>query len=464
MSVLIVLLALAALMLLAYRGYSVILFAPVAALAAVLLTDPRLVFPLYSGVFMARLASFVALYFPVFLLGAVFGKMIEISGFARSITSSLVRAVGPEGSILSVVTTGALLTYGGVSLFVVAFSIYPFAAELFREAAIPKRLIPASIGLGAFTFTMDALPGSPQIQNIIPTTFFHTDAWAAPRLGLLGGAYVFLVGMAYLEFRRRRARKAGEGYGEGHRNEPAPPGQERLPHPFVAVMPLVLVPLLNALLASWIGRAYGHRFEFGSFGMAKVVPVDVDAVRAIWAVEAALLAGILLVVFLSLGRIRSSFNSAAGAAVSGAMLATLNTGSEYGFGAVIALLPGFKVVSEFLSQAIHNTLLNIAVQTNVLAGITGSASGGMSIVLASMGETYLGQAQAAGIPAEVLHRVTAMASGGMDSLPHNGAIITLLAITGLTHRQSYKDIFAVTLIKTSAVLVVIALYYLFRIS
>ena len=451
-------------MLLAYRGYSVILFAPVAALTAVLLTDPRLIFPFYSGVFMVRLASFVGLYFPVFLLGAVFGKLIEISGFARSITRALVRMAGPGKSVFSVVAVCGLLTYGGVSLFVVAFSIYPFAAELFREARIPKRLIPATIALGAFTFTMDALPGSPQIQNIIPTTFFHTDAWAAPRLGLLGGAYVFLAGMAYLEFRRRQARKAGEGYGEGHLNEPAPCGEERLPHAAVALLPLVLVALLNKLLTSWIGRAYGHSFEFSLFSATKVAPVDVDAVRAIWAVEGALLAAILLVVLLSFGRIRSAFNRAAGAAVSGALLAAVNTGSEYGFGAVIALLPGFQVVNEFLSQAIHNTLLNVAVRTNILAGITGSASGGMSIVLASMGDTYLRQAQAAGIPAEVLHRVTAMASGGMDTLPHNGAVITLLAITGLTHRQSYKDIFAMTLIKVTAVAVVIGLYYWFGIS
>jgi H+/gluconate symporter-like permease len=228
----------------------------------------------------------------------------------------------------------------------------------------------------------------------------------------------------------------------------------------VAVLPLLLVAPLSKLLTLWIGRVYGHSFEIGS----KVAPVDVDAVRAIWALEGALLAAILLVVFLSFGRIRSAFHSAAGAAVSGAMLAALNTGSEYGFGAVIALLPGFKVVNEFLSQAIHNTLLNVAVQTNILAGITGSASGGMSIVLASMGETYLRQAQAAGVPAEVLHRVTAMASGGMDTLPHNGAVITLLAITGLTHRQSYKDIFAMTLIKTTAVVLVIGLYYMFGIN
>jgi H+/gluconate symporter-like permease len=311
---------------------------------------------------------------------------------------------------------------------------------------------------------MDALPGSPQIQNIIPTTFFHTDSWAAPRLGLLGGAYMFLVGMIYLEFRRRGARSAGEGYGKGHLNEPAPTGEDKLPRPALAVLPLILVVLLNKLFTLWIGRAYGHSFEFVSLGANKVGPVDVDAVRAIWAVEGALLAALFLVLFLSFGRIRSALGGATSAAVSGAMLATLNTGSEYGFGAVIALLPGFRVVDEFLSHAIHNTLLDVAVRTNILAGITGSSSGGLSIVLASMGETFLAQARAAGISAEVLHRVTAMASGGMDTLPHNGAVITLLAITGLTHRQAYKDIFAMTIVKTTAVGVVIGAYYLFGIS
>jgi len=147
-------------------------------------------------------------------------------------------------------------------------------------------------------------------------------------------------------------------------------------------------------------------------------------------------------------------------AVGGAMLAALNTGSEYGFGGVISSLPGFRAINQFLAAAISDPLLNAAVTTTALAGITGSASGGMSIALALMGPAYLEQARAAGIPAEVLHRVTAMASGGMDTLPHNGAIITLLAVTGLTHRQSYRDIFAITLIKSSAVFVVIGVYYL----
>ena len=172
----------------------------------------------------------------------------------------------------------------------------------------------------------------------------------------------------------------------------------------------------------------------------------------------ALFASILVIVMSGWARIRRSFRSAAGTAVGGAMLAALNTGSEYGFGAVIAVLPGFRAVNDFLARTIEDTLLNIAVTTNALAAITGSASGGLSIVLGSLGATYLERAQAAGIPPDVLHRVAAMASGGMDTLPHNGAVITLLAVTGLTHRSSYRDIFAMTLFKVAAAFFSIALY------
>ncbi|WP_227977741.1 GntP family permease [Arenimonas daejeonensis] len=186
MSFLIVLAALCFLMLVAYRGYSVILFAPVAAMGAVLLTDPTLVAPMFTGLFMDKMVGFLKLYFPVFLLGAIFGKLIEVSGFSKSIVAATIRLFGPERAMLSIVTVCALLTYGGVSLFVVVFAVYPFAAELFRQADIPKRLIPGTIALGAFTFTMDALPGTPQIQNIIPASFFGTDAWAAPVLGTPG--------------------------------------------------------------------------------------------------------------------------------------------------------------------------------------------------------------------------------------------------------------------------------------
>jgi H+/gluconate symporter-like permease len=154
----------------------------------------------------------------------------------------------------------------------------------------------------------------------------------------------------------------------------------------------------------------------------------------------------------------AKFADGSKAAVGGALLASMNTASEYGFGGVIALLPGFGFIKEAL-QAIPNPLVNAAVSVTVLAGITGSASGGMSIALAAMSEQFIASAQAANIPLEVLHRVAAMASGGMDTLPHNGAVITLLAVTGLTHRQAYKDIFVITMTKTVAVFFVIGVYY-----
>jgi H+/gluconate symporter-like permease len=453
------LLALGFLMFVAYRGFSVILFAPVAAVLAVLLTDPHLVPPFFSGIFMERMVAFVKLYFPVFLLGAIFGKLIEVSGFARSIIRAVLNAVGPNRSILAIVIVCAVLTYGGVSLFVVAFAVYPFGAEMFRLAKIPKRLLPATIALGAFTFTMDALPGSPQIQNIIPTTFFQTDAWAAPWLGLCGGMTVFVAGSLYLEWRRRQAQRTGEGYGAAHQNEPSGLSDEELPHPFLAILPLILVGVLNKLFTIAIPAAYGKSFDFLSAGVPQVAPVEVDKVAAIWAVEGALLAAIVLVIVTSFRRIRLVFSTATHAAVGGSMLAALNTGSEYGFGAVIAALPGFRSVSEFLSATIRDPLVNVAVTTNTLAGITGSASGGMSIALAAMGQQYLEAARSAGISPEVLHRVAAMASGGMDTLPHNGAIITLLTVTGLTHRHAYGDIFVMTIIKSLAVFFVIGLYY-----
>ncbi len=462
MAFLIVLAALVFLMWVAYRGHSVILFAPVAALGAVLLTDPSLVAPMFTGLFMDKMVGFLKLYFPVFLLGAVFGKLIEVSGFSKSIVSATIRLVGAQRAMLAIVLVCALLTYGGVSLFVAVFAVYPFAAELFRQSDIPKRLIPGTIALGAFTFTMDALPGTPQIQNIIPTSFFGTDAWAAPWLGTMGGVFVLIVGLIYLDWRRRAALKAGEGYGDARTlvNEPAQFSGGALAHPLVAILPLALVGVSNKLFTAWIPKLYGGSHEFVPAVVGNAAPVvqEVSKVAAIWAVEGALLVGIAAVIAFAWKPVIASFAEGTKSAIGGALLASMNTASEYGFGAVIAALPGFLVVANALG-AIPNPLVNEAVTVTALAGITGSASGGMSIALAAMADTFIANANAAGIPMEVLHRVAAMASGGMDTLPHNGAVITLLAVTGLTHRQAYKDIFAITVIKTLAVFVVIGLFY-----
>jgi H+/gluconate symporter-like permease len=459
MSFVIVLLALALLMFVAYRGFSVIMFAPVCALLAVLFTDPALVLPMFSGVFMDKMVGFIKSYLPVFLLGAVFGKVIELSGFARSIVLAVIKLVGRERSMLSIVLVCALLTYGGVSLFVVVFAVYPFAAEMFRQGGIPKRLIPGTIALGAFTFTMDALPGSPQIQNIIPTTFFKTDTWAAPWMGVIGAVFILVVGLAYLEWRRRQAARAGEGYGTRLVNEPEPFTEEKLPNAWLAVSPLVIVGVMNIVLTKLIPRFYGDTHTAQLAGMAKPLTTQVSSVVAIWAVEGALLLGILTVVVLAFKPIMERFAEGSKTAIAGALLAATNTASEYGFGGVIAALPGFLVIAEGL-KAIPGVLVNEAITVTALAGITGSASGGMSIALATMADSFIAGAQSAGIPLEVLHRVAAMASGGMDTLPHNGAVITLLAVTGLTHKDSYRDIFAITLVKSAAVFVVIGVYYL----
>ncbi|MCJ0824996.1 GntP family permease [Luteimonas sp. 50] len=462
MAFVIVLAALCFLMYVAYRGHSVILFAPVAALGAVLLTDPALVAPMFTGLFMDKMVGFLKLYFPVFLLGAVFGKVIELSGFSKSIVAATIKVVGAQRAILSIVLVCALLTYGGVSLFVVVFAVYPFAAELFRQAGIPKRLIPGTIALGAFTFTMDALPGTPQIQNIIPSSFFGTNAWAAPWLGTIGAVFILIVGMAYLDWRRRVAQRKGEGYGDeaALRNEPAAFAGGKLANPLVAIAPLVLVGVANKLLTLWIPQWYGQSHSFVPAVIGNPAPVvqEVQKIAAIWAVEGALLLGIACVLAFAWKTVAAGFAEGSKAAIGGALLAGMNTASEYGFGAVIAALPGFLVVANALA-AIPDPLVNEAITVTALAGITGSASGGMGIALAAMSETFIANAQAAGIPLEVFHRIAAMASGGMDTLPHNGAVITLLAVTGLTHRQAYKDVFAITLIKTLAVFVVIGVFY-----
>lgn len=457
MDFLTVLFALCLLMFVAYRGFSVILFAPIAALLAVLLTQPSAVPPMFTGVFMDKMAGFIRLYFPVFLLGAVFGKVIELSGFSKAIVRAVIGIVGAQRAMLSIVLVCAILTYGGVSLFVVVFAVYPFAAEMFRSSDIPKRLIPGTVALGAFSFTMDALPGTPQIQNIIPTTFFGTTTWAAPALGVIGSIFIFTLGMAYLEWRRRSAQARGEGYGAGHMNEPEPISEEGLPNAWIAIAPLVVVGVMNKVLTLAIPAVYGTTHEV-TLAMAHPLVTQVGPVTAIWAVMGALILGILTVLAFAWRTVASRFAEGTKAAVGGSLLASMNTASEYGFGGVIASLPGFLVIAGAL-QAIPDALVKTAVTVSVLAGITGSASGGLSIALAAMADQFKAAAEAANIPFEVLHRVAAMASGGMDTLPHNGAVITLLAVTGLTHRQSYGDIFAITVLKTLAVFFVILVYY-----
>ncbi len=447
----------------AYMGFSVILFAPVFALLAAALQGLP-VMPSYTELFMAKAVVYVKAFFPVFMLGAVFGKVMEDTLLAKGISHAIMEKLGHKHAVLAVVLSCAILTYGGVSLFVVVFAVYPFAAALFKEANIPKRLVPGCIALGSFTFTMDAFPGTPQIQNIIPTNFYGTNAYAAPIAGIFGGVLIFIIGMWWLEWRRKKALDKGEGYGEHTLMEPLPAAADiKLPKWYIAILPLVLVLAINFYLS----RVYtwDNSILAPLLGMKLPLMVaDVKRVVGIWALVIALVFGIVLALALGYKNLSKDqgLQKALNVGAIGSLLAIMNTASEVGYGNVIAALPGFKSIATFLlGIKIGGTpLVSEAVSVTTLAGITGSASGGMSIALDLMSKDWLAWANSIGMSPEILHRVASMASGGCDTMPHNGAVITLLAVCGLTHKTSYIDIFAMTVIKTFMVFVVIALYLL----
>jgi H+/gluconate symporter-like permease len=459
-----ILVALALLMYLAYRGVTVLLLAPAMALLAALLAGGAPLLATYTQIFMRAAGEFVILYFPLFLLGAIFGKLMSDSGSAESIANWIVGRLGAARSMLAVVLSCAVLTYGGVSLFVVAFAVYPIAAALFRQSDIPKRLIPATIALGAFTFTMTALPGTPAIQNAIPMPFFGTTPFAAPGLGIITALVMFVLGNAWLSRQAARARATGEGYGKHpdalpvpdkemreHAQgegfdvlalEPAAPRARAQPVFALAIAPVVLVIALNYVFSTWIIPGMDTEYlalpEYGA--------TTIDSVLGIWSVISALFISIVLLVAANWRRLESprlTLDDGANAS----LLPIFNTASLVGFGAVIASLAAFILIRDaVIGIGGENPLVSLALSVNILAGITGSASGGMSIALQTLGADYLARAQAVGISPDLLHRVTTVATGGLDSLPHNGAVVTLLGICGLTHREAYKDIFMVAVV------------------
>ncbi|GHE20982.1 GntP family permease [Halomonas urumqiensis] len=463
--------ALLGLMYLAYRGLSLLILAPVLATLVALVSVDTPLLASYTQVFMGAAGDFIVRYFPLFLLGAIFGKLMEKSGSAEVLASAIIQRLGDTRAILAVVLSCAVMTYGGVSLFVVAFAVYPIAAALFRQADLPKRLIPGTIALGAFTFTMTALPGTPAIQNAIPMPYFGTSPFAAPGLGILTGLVMLGLGQAWLNYRARQARLACEGYGD-HQDEAPPanhlrehaagessdlaetalrkPDQSRPSLP-LAMMPIVLVILFNLLFTAVViptmDTDYLAEPLYGT--------TSIESVRGVWSVIAALVIAILVIIGTNLKRL-APLTSTLESGANASLVPIFNTASLVGFGSVIASLAAFDSISRWVtSVGGDNPLISLAIAVNLLAGMTGSASGGMSIALATLGDTYLTMGQAAGISPELLHRVTAVATGGLDALPHNGAVITLLAICGLTHRQAYLDIAMVAVVAPILALVLL---------
>lgn len=447
-----IIVSLALLIFLAYRGWNVIMIAPFCAAVALLFSwgeSPLLA--TYTQIFMPALGTYFAKFFPLFMLGAIFGKLMDDSGSARAIAHKIVGWVGKDRSMLAVVLACALLTYGGVSLFVVAFSVYPIAVSLFREAEIPKRFIPACIGLGSFTFTMTALPGTPAIQNAIPIPFFGTNSFAAPGLGIIASIWMFAFGMLWLNRRAASAKAKGEGYGE-HKEEIAAVDESHLPSFVVALIPILLVLGLNYVFTAYVFPAIDTSY----LATDKFKKVPLSAVLGIWSIIAAMVIAVVVVIILNKNRLKNVVDTL-NKGTMGSLLPMANVASEVAYGAVIASLAAFAVVREALKAVSPDPVVSLWVVVTVLAGMTGSASGGMSLALGAMGEYYAQAAQAAGINPQIMHRMAALGSAAMDILPHNGAVITLLAICSLTHKESYYDLFMVGSLSafTSSILVLV---------
>ena len=472
-----ILVALGLLVWLSFRGWSVLLLAPaVAIVAAAFAGEPLLAH--WTQTFMGSAAQFVAQFFPIFLLGALFGKLMDDSGSVRAIAHFMSGKLGQRRAILAVVLAGALVTYGGVSLFVAFFVLAPMARELFRAANIPHRLMPAAIALGTSTFTMSAMPGTPAIQNTIPMPFFGTTPFAAPGLGIIASAIMFAFGLWWLKRAEASAHKSGEGYGEdaefvagvasddqfireratsSHEFDPAEIGHGKrsdVPTPIgIAIIPLVVVMGVNLLMSLVILP----RLDFAFLAEERWGGTSLAGVAGAWSVAVALAAATATVVLLNRARLtdlRASMDAGANASV----LPIFSVASLVGFGAVVAALPAFALVRDWVLAISGGPLVSLAIATNVLAAMTGSASGGLTIALDALGDTFLQIAQTTHIEPALMHRIAVIGSGTLDSLPHNGAVVTLLAVCGSTHRKSYFDMVMANIVgPIIALAVVIAL-------
>ena len=453
-----ILLGLAALVWLSFRGWTVLLLAPGAAVVAALFAGEPLLAH-WTQTFMTSAAGFLASFFPIFLLGALFGKLMEDSGSVGAIAQFMTEKLGTGRAILAVVLAGALVTYGGVSLFVAFFVLGPMAQALFRAADIPGRLMPAAIMLGTSTFTMTALPGTPAIQNAIPMPFFGTTPFAAPGLGVIAAAIMLAFGLWWLGRAAAAARRRGEGYGEVAVAADAaaadPLVRERattagafdppevhhgrssagVPGALVAMLPLGVVVLVNLVMSMVVLP----RLDTSFLAEARWGGIPLASVSGVWSVVVALGSAILVLLVLNRGRlanVRESVDAGANASV----LPVLSVASLVGFGAVVAAMPAFAAVRDWVLSIGGGPLVSLAVSTNILAALTGSASGGLTIALDALGGTFMQLAAVQGIDPALLHRVAVIGAGTLDSLPHNGAVVTVLAVCGSTHGRSYFDI------------------------
>lgn len=387
--------------------------------------------------------TFAGKFFLLFAAGAIFGRVMGDSHAATSIALALVRRMGAHRALLITALASALLTYGGVVAFVVIFAMYPLGLRLLQEANIPKRLFCAALALGAGTFTLTTLPGTPSIHNVISSVSLKTDLFAGFWIGIVGGALMLIAGLWYLERQRAVAAARGEQFVPGPRDRMETVEPHLLPCALAASAPLAVV-LLTILLPRVL------------IALIDVTALDADSTLRqllqfassqpiVWP-SIALLGGSLLAV-LMFSHARAKALDLMGDGTQDAIMPLLNTAAVVGFGGVVTHTEGFAQFTSALLNSGLPPLLSAFTSISLVAAITGSASGGLQIFMQTMAPAYLEM----GVDAEVLHRIATMASGGFDSLPHCGAIVAMLTITGLTHKEAYRDVGVITVVIPVAV-------------
>ena len=431
-----VLLGLTTLIVLALRGVNILIVSLVAS-GVVVVTNGLSWTEALSVHYTDAMMGFAGAFFVLFLTGAIFGSVMADSGGAQSIGLALRRLFGDERVLLITVLSTAGLTYGGVNVFIVVFALYPLALGLIARADLPKRLLVAATGLGAATFTMTALPASPSVQNNVSANALGTPLTAQPLLGSVAAVVMFVLGMAYLNWQARVAGERGERFVPGPTdNLGLEQGKtDRLPSWQRACIPLGVV-VACIVAPRFLMYLEGNPIQPRSSYDALLVFTSRQPL--LWT-GVALVAGILSAVVLFrrwLPSVRATLSRGAESSA----LPLLNTASVIGFGGVVRQTAIFDGFASAILQSDLPPLVSATLSVNVMAGIVGSASGGLQIWMSSFAQPYL----EAGVDPEVLHRVATVASGGLDSLPHSGGVITILTVMGATHREAYRDFAVVT--------------------
>ncbi|MGM0874979.1 MAG: GntP family permease [Bacillota bacterium] len=364
------------------------------------------------GNYMAGFSGFIASWYLMFLLGAIFGKVMEDSGAADSVSKWIVEKLGMKRAVLAIVIACAVLTYGGVSLFVVAFSVYPMAVSLFRQADLPRRFIPAALAFGSVTFTMTSA-GSPEIQNWIPIEYLGTSPYAGWEVSLIVAVFMMIFGFWWLRRMITKAVARGEKF-VARDNDPVNE-EKALPHPLTGLIPLLVVLIISFIFHDSLQQS---------------------------ALIIALLGGVIATYLLNRKYFKSFWNAVSEGTL-GALIALGNTAAVVGFGGVAKAVPAFEVAVNAMTSIPGSPLIGGAIAVSVIAGMTGSASGGQAIALPLIAPHYMDM----GVNPEALHRVVAISSGALDSLPHNGYVVTTVrAICGESHKDAYNPVGALTVI------------------